>query len=146
MRSDPIVCIQDVIFNGRLSYNVPERQIEYRKAIRLPSQNGTLVFSGTASLRDFHQFQPNFGVQLHFGGDTHHPGLPRGHADAVWVGNSWDIRQRFNIGRGFGVEVCGGVALPTPSARYSHNTGVLSIGEGAFNLHVAEVNAVLTIQ
>ena len=43
------------------------------------------------------------------------------------------------------LKVCGSVGLPTPAARYSHEAGTLALGEGAFQLHVAEVNAVLKL-
>jgi len=104
--------------------------------------NGSqIVVTGSCCYRN-RRLQPNFGVQLEFGGDTHAP-FPESHTNAVWVGNSFDVRQRFSIARGFGMEVCGAVTLPTPAARYSHSSGTLSLGEGAFQMHVAEVNAVL---
>jgi len=46
---------------------------------------------------------------------------------------------------GLGAQVCGAAQLPVPSARYSMGADrtVVSVGEGAFHLHVAQVNAVL---
>lgn len=109
--------------------------------------NGTqLVFAGSCAVRE-KRLQPNFGVALEFGGEIHTPGsMPlNGEGNAVWAGNHFDVRQRFSIARGLGVEVCGGVSLPAPTARYTHSSGTLALGEGAFHLHVAEVNAVLMI-
>lgn len=134
---------QDALFGGDISLNIPEQQLEYRKRVSMP--NGScLVFGGSCSLQNGNRLQPNFGVQLEFGGDTHTPFL-EGHSNAVWVGNSFDVRHRFSVARGLGVEVCGSLALPTPAARYSHSAGTLALGEGAFHMHVAEVNAVLRV-
>lgn len=117
--------------------------MEYRKRVHMP--NGSqLVFAGSAALRD-RRVAPAFGVALEFGGATPTPLLPDGQANAVWAGNHFDVRHRFTIARGLGVEVCGGVSLPAPTARYTHASGTLALGEGAFHLHVAEVNAILKI-
>ena len=133
---------QDVLFGGRISLNLPDQQVEYSKRVRMP--NGSqIVFAGSCSYRG-RRLEPNFGVQLQITGDTAAP-FPTGHTDAVWVGNTFEVRQRFSVAKGLGVEVCGGVSLPTPAARYSHAAGTLSLGEGAFHLHVAEVNAVLRL-
>ena len=92
--------LQDVIFGGRITLNVPEQQVEYRKRVTAP--NGTqVVFNGSCCYRD-RRLVPNLGVQLEFGGATH---SPEGHSNAVWVGNSFDVRQRFTIAKGLGVEV-----------------------------------------
>lgn len=40
-------------------------------------------------------------------------------------------------------QVCGNVRLPSPAARYSPQSGQLMLGEGAFQLHLAQVNAVV---
>ena len=42
-------------------------------------------------------------------------------------------------------QVCGNVKVPTPTARYSADAATLRLGEGAFHLHLAEVNAILRI-
>ena len=108
--------------------------------------NGTqVVFAGSCAVRE-KRLHPNFGVALEFGGEINTGSMPlNGEGSAVWAGNHFDVRQRFNIMRGFGVEVCGGVSLPAPTARYTHSSGTLALGEGAFHLHVAEVNAILMI-
>lgn len=133
------VLVQDTLLKGRFSLNVPQRQLEYRKQVGLP--NGSrLSLIGLCSYRQG-KFQPDFAMQFKFGTD-----MPRGgHADAVWLGNSFGIRQKFNVVRGFGLEVCGGVSFPTPTASYTYDGGSLTIGEGAFQLHVSEVNGVLRI-
>ena len=135
---------QDTIFGGNISLNIPEQSLEYRKRIFMP--NGSqLVFAGSCAVRE-KRLHPNFGVALEFGGDVHSPqGLLDGEATAVWAGNHFDVRQRFSIAKGVGLEVCGGLSLPAPAARYTHSSGTLSLGEGAFHLHVAEVNAVLRL-
>ena len=64
--------------------------------------NGShLVVTGSCAYRD-RRLKPNFGVQLEFGGHTHGP---EGHSNAVWAGNSFDVRHRVNVARGMGVEV-----------------------------------------
>lgn len=42
-------------------------------------------------------------------------------------------------------QVCGAAQLPVPSARYSMGAErtEVSVGDGAFHLHVAQVNAIL---
>jgi hypothetical protein len=55
------------------------------------------------------------------------------------------MRRRVPLGKGLAVEVCGAAALPAPAARYSAADGALALGDGALRLHVAEVNAVLTL-
>jgi hypothetical protein len=40
-------------------------------------------------------------------------------------------------------QACGNVRLPSPAARYSPQAGQLVLGDGAFHLHVAQVNAVV---
>ena len=42
-------------------------------------------------------------------------------------------------------QVCGAAQLPVPSARYSmgENRTEVSVGDGAFHLHVAQINAIL---
>ncbi len=45
-------------------------------------------------------------------------------------------------------KVCGEAQLPTPAARYSwqhDNAQELSVGEGAFKLHVGQVNVVVNL-
>lgn len=136
---------KDVIFGGRISLNVPDQSIEYRKRVHMP--NGTqLVFAGSCAWQSpTRRLHPSFGVALEFGGETTTPLLPNSTANAVWAGNHFDVRHRFTIARGLGAEVCGGVSLPVPTARYTHSSGTLSLGEGAFHLHVQEVNAVLKL-
>lgn len=130
------------MFGGDISINIPEQSLEYRKRVSLP--NGTrMMFAGSCSYRE-NRFQPNFGVALEFGGETHSSGV-HGESSAVYAGNHFDVRQRFNVVRGLAMEICGGVSLPAPAARYTHNSGTLALGEGAFHLHVAEINAVLRI-
>jgi hypothetical protein len=61
-------------------------------------------------------------------------------------GRPWTrARVRRPSGDGRGAQVCGAAQLPVPSARYSMGADrtVVSVGEGAFHLHVAQVNAVL---
>jgi len=137
---DTDLVLQDSLLKGRFSLNVPERQVGYRKQISLP--NGSrLALLGCCTYSDG-KIKPDFGVQLKFGAD-----VPRaGHTDAMWVGNSaFSIRQKFDVVRGVGFEVCGGVSLPTPTARYTYDSGSLMVGEGAFNIHVAEVNGILRL-
>ena len=130
------------MFGGDIYLNIPEQSLEYRKRVALP--NGTRVmFAGSCSYKERH-VQPNFGVALEFGGETHVPGM-NGDTSAVYAGNHFDVRQRFNVVRGLAMEICGGVSMPAPAARYTHSDGTLALGEGAFHLHVAEVNAVLRI-
>jgi len=43
------------------------------------------------------------------------------------------------------VQVCGSVQLPTPAARYRMDPSMLSIGDGAFHIHVDEVNAIVKV-
>lgn len=69
----------------------------------------------------------------------------------MWVGNSFDVRKRVDLIGGVGVEVCGNLALPQPSAHFSPmasssgSGGSLSVGQGAFRVHVAELNFVLNV-
>lgn len=138
--------MQDIILGGRITVNVPERKVEYRKAFRLPGQNGILAVYGNCGYRD-RRLDPNVAVQLEFGADSgYDSSLPDSHTDAVWLGNTWGVRQQVSLGKGIGFEVCGGITMPTPSASYSYGSGMLAIGEGAIRLHVAEVNAVLNIE
>jgi hypothetical protein len=87
--------------------------LEYLKKLKLPN-GGRLALTASASYVD-RQVRPDFGMQLEFGGETE---TPDGSARAVWVGNTFDLRQRFNVVRGLGLEVstilalCSG-ALPT---------------------------------
>jgi hypothetical protein len=81
-------------------------------------------------------------VQLEFGDAGGHGA---GAGSAVWVGSSFEMRRRVPLGKGLAVEVCGAAALPAPAARYSAADGALALGDGALRLHVAEVNAVLTL-
>lgn len=135
---------KDVLFGGRISLNIPERQIEYTKRVGIPNA-GQLVVTGNCTLRN-NQITPHVGVQFEFGGDIHTSGLlGNGHTNAVFTSNAVDVRQRLTIVRGLGVEVCGAITLPMPTARYNYNSGMLAIGEGAFHFHVAEVNALLQI-
>ena len=64
---------------------------------------------------------------------------------AVIGGNAVGIRQKINVIKGLGVEVNGAVRVPQPTATYTYDGGSLSIGEGAFELHVQEVNGILRI-
>ena len=56
-------------------------------------------------------------------------------------------RVRLTPPRGFAAreQVCGSVKMPAPQARYSAAVGSLTVGEGAFHLHVAEINAIIRI-
>lgn len=139
------VLLQDTVVGGRITFNVPEKEMEYRKKFNLP--NGTnLVCTGSCRFAD-RSLQRYFGVQLEWGGANQTPTgrTMHGHSNAVWAGSGFDMRQKFCIISGLNIEVAGYATLPTPSARYSSNTGTLGLGEGAFHLHVAEVNAILKV-
>lgn len=132
--------VQDTLLKGRFSLNVPDRRIGYRKQIALP--NGSKVaLVGSCTYMNGH-VKPNFGIQFKFGAN-----VPRvaGHTDAVWHGNSFGIRQKINVVSGLGLEVCGAMSFPEPTARYTYDGGSLVVGEGAFQLHVEEVNGVLKL-
>jgi len=130
---------QDSLLKGRFSLNVPDRQIGYRKQFNLP--NGSkLALIGSCLYRNG-IIKPDFGVQLKFGA-----AIPNGgHADAVWHGSTFGIRQKFDVVKGLGFEICGGLSFPTPTARYTYDGGALTLGEGAFQLHVSEVNGILRL-
>lgn len=120
--------------------DVPDRRLGYRKQIALP--NGSkLALVGSCTYVDG-RVKPNFGVQFKFGAD-----VPRvvGHTDAVWHGNSFGVRQKVNVLSGLGFEVCGAMSFPEPTARYTYDGGSLVVGEGAFQLHVEEVNGILRL-
>jgi hypothetical protein len=133
--------MQDTLLGGRFSINMQEQQLEYRKKLAAP--NGShLVLQGSCSYAGYRPSRPTFGLHVEFGGDTE---TPAGHANAVWVGNSLEVRQRVSLLRGLGLEVCGSMTVPTPTARYLPENGTLALGEGAFRLHIAEVNCILRI-
>lgn len=131
--------LQDSLLKGRFSVNVPDKQVDYRKQFSLP--NGSkLALVGSVAYRDG-SIKPDLGVQLKFGADT----VRGGHADAIWMGNSFGIRQKFDVVRGLGFEVCGGLSFPTPTARYTYDGGSLTVGEGAFQMHISEVNGIVRL-
>jgi hypothetical protein len=134
--------VKDSLLGGRFTVNVGERQVGYRKNFSLP--NGSkLQLVGSASYQEDGSVKPDFGVQYKFGGDM----ITRaGHTDAMMIGgNAVGIRQKINVIKGLGVEVNGAVRVPQPTATYTYDGGSLSIGEGAFELHVQEVNGILRI-
>jgi hypothetical protein len=120
---------------------MPQQQVEYHK--RLPLAGGaTLALAASCRLQD-RRLQPDARVTVEFG--TH--SSPRGDGQAVYVsnasGSSFDVQQRFKVAKGLALEACGNVRLPSPAARYSPQAGQLVLGDGAFHLHVAQVNAVV---
>jgi hypothetical protein len=126
--------VKDSVLKGRFS-------VGYRKQFKLP--NGSkIALVGSATYVDGGRIKPDFGVQFKFGAD-----VPRvaGHTDAVWHGNSVGIRQKVDVIKGLGLEVCGAMSFPQPTARYTYDGGSLVVGEGAFQLHVQEVNGILRI-
>ena len=133
--------LKDSLLGGRFTVNVGERQIGYRKHFALP--NGSkLALVGSAKYMEDGSLKPDFGMQYKFGGDM----MPRaGHTDAMLIGNSVGIRQKINVIQGLGLEVNGAMRFPQPTATYTYDGGSLSIGEGAFELHVEEVNGILRI-
>jgi len=133
---------------------MPHQRIEYLK--RFPLANSSfLSLSGTCALPGPHtplrSIKPQFNVQLEFGGDFSSLSSDHNPSSAVWVGNSFDVRKRVDLIGGVGVEVCGNLALPQPSAHFSPmasssgSGGSLSVGQGAFRVHVAELNFVLNV-
>ncbi|EIE19698.1 hypothetical protein COCSUDRAFT_54586 [Coccomyxa subellipsoidea C-169] len=130
---------KDALFGGRIRVNVPQQEIEYRK--RIPLYNGHMGVTARASyaglLSAEPQFRPHLGFEYELGGGA-----------AIWAGNHVNLRHQFRLSRGLGIEVCGEAQLPTPAARYSwqhDNAQELSVGEGAFKLHVGQVNVVVNL-
>lgn len=133
--------VKDSLLGGRFTINVGERQVGYRKNFTLP--NGSkLQLVGSAKYQEDGTVKPDFGMQYKFGGDL----MPRaGQTNAMLVGNAVGIRQKINVVKGLGIEVNGAMRFPQPTATYTYDGGSLSIGEGAFELHVQEVNGILRI-
>lgn len=133
---------KDTLLGGRFSLNLAQNSIEYRK--RFPCPNGmTVSLNGTVRLED-RTVKPTVWAQLEFGSSG-----SAGDSRATLVhgptGDSWDVRQRLRVLKGLKFEVCGSTKVPTPAARFSSDHGRLSVGEGAFHLHVAEINAVVSL-
>ena len=70
----------------------------------------------------------------------------------MWSEGSVQVRQRFRITRGLGVEARGAVRLPTPRAELSlgrgdsRGGGRVSRGDGGpLHFHLEELNAVLWV-
>ncbi|CAL8471353.1 g10895 [Coccomyxa elongata] len=130
---------KDALLGGRIRVNVPLQEVEYRK--RVPLYNGHMGVTARASYAGvlapgFH-LRPTFGFEYELGGGA-----------AIFAGNQFNLRHQFRLSRGLGVEVCGNAQLPTPNARYSwqHDSAQeLSVGEGAFKLHVDQVNVVVNL-
>ncbi len=133
--------VKDSILGGRFTVNVGDRQVGYRKHFTLP--NGSkLALVGSAKYMEDGSVKPDFGMQYKFGGDLT---SRAGHTDAMLIGNSVGIRQKINVVKGLGLEVNGAMRFPQPTATYTYDAGSLSVGEGAFELHVQEVNGILRI-
>lgn len=135
---------RDQLIKGDINLNMPQQQVEYRKKVPLA---GGAVLAVNASCRlEGQKLRPDFGLTVEFG--THSDA--RGSGSAIYVADaagssSFDVQQRFKVARGLALEVCGNVRLPSPAARYSPESGQLVLGEGAFHLHVAQVNAVVHV-
>ncbi|KAL4854252.1 putative oxidoreductase YhdF [Chlorella vulgaris] len=137
---------RDQLLKGDITLNVPQQQVQYLK--RLPLAGGaTLAVNASCRLQD-KRLVPDAGITVEFG--TQHSSGGGGTGSAVYVsdahgGSSFDVQQRFKVAKGLALEVCGNVRLPSPAARYSPEAGQLVLGEGAFHIHVAQVNAVVHI-
>ncbi|KAI7835668.1 hypothetical protein COHA_010407 [Chlorella ohadii] len=134
---------RDAVIKGDITLNMPRQQVDYCK--RLPLTGGAMLAVAASCRLEDQKLKPDLRVTVEFG--TH---SSRGDASAVYVAgaggaSSFDLQQRFKVAKGLALEVCGNVQLPSPAARYSAESGQLVLGEGAFRLHVAEVNAVVHI-
>ena len=83
-------------------------------------------------------FAPTFGINFLSG---------NGSRRVMSVGsNSFDLRTKIPISRRVRAEVCGNVKLPMLAPQYSVASNTLSLSEdGMFEIHVAEVNAILYV-
>jgi len=84
------------------------------------------------------KFAPTVGINLVSG---------RGKRRIMSVGsNSFDVRTKLPISRRLRAEVCGNVKLPTLRPQYTLGSGDALTAfdcEGKFELHLAEVNAII---
>ncbi|KAK9806359.1 hypothetical protein WJX72_011351 [[Myrmecia] bisecta] len=128
---------KDKLLGGVVRVDIPSSQLEYRK--RLDLGNGAhLGLSARCSyaglLRgEVGAFNPVIGFQCEFG-----------HGAAVWAQNQIDLRQKVRVTRNLAIEACGSAELPLPRAQYAVNSdaNTLTMGEGTFHLHVAQLNAI----
>ena len=63
--------------------------------------------------------------------------------------NSFDIRTKIPLSRHVRAEVCGNVTLPMVTPQYTVGASTIDLpwqdSAGAFELHVAEVNAIIYV-
>ena len=138
----------DQLFGGRFSLNMPEQRIQYKKRFSMPNGAFLCIIGscGIPSNDPMRSLEPDIGVLLEFGSDSSSMNEYDTSPSAVWVGNSFDIKKRLTLYKGIGVEVCGNAALPQPTAHFSpNNEASLHFCQGAFRVHIAELNVVVTI-
>ncbi|KAK9822851.1 hypothetical protein WJX81_003965 [Elliptochloris bilobata] len=129
---------KEQLLGGRIRMDVPGREIEYQKHLCLGPGHG-IGLSARCSVAGalagrFDELRPVLGLQYEMGSGA-----------AMWAGDQFDLRQKLRLTRNLALEVCGAAQLPVPSARYSMGADrtEVSVGDGAFHLHVAQINAIL---
>jgi len=127
---------KDKLLGGRLSINIPQKHFDYRKSI---SVGGTSVlsFRSACTYTEAGMWRTSIGVVME----------PVHGTEAVAALNSFDIRTKVPLAPALRAEIRGSVTLPLPAAEYAADSEGLSIslGQGGFLLHVAQVNAIIRL-
>ena len=127
---------------GRFTLDLNRKCVNYRKKFRFPEGPSFCVQVQCPYKRNSRGELPRpvLGINFLSGG---------GNRRITSVGsNSFDMRTKIPISRRLQAEVCGNVKLPMLRPQYTIGTSdVTSVFdcEGKFEVHVAEVNAILYV-
>eukprot|EP00892_Ulva_mutabilis_P002406 jgi/Ulvmu1/12166/UM085_0030.1 len=138
--------VKDRLIDGSIEvqrHEVKGPQLLYRKSISSPVGGMQLRMGFNLNGLRGEPFAPFFGIGYDLGQGNNFAQLTDG--------NGIDFSTRVPLARKYKIEVCGNIKLPLPAAQYdlgsAHNgvTGSLSLGEGALEVNVAQINPVLYV-